>query len=185
MAAPSDSDETLYHRVKRGDAAAFDALYARYSASLFGFLVSQVRDRAEAEDVFHETFLAALKSREVTFDGAAGGSFRVWLFRIARNLVLNQRRKRVRGRRAVDALPAPPPEPSAEERMTQGELGLALARAVEKLPPGLHEVYHLRASGLPYEEMAAVLGVPLGTLKSRMHQMVATLREELVPWTAA
>ena len=52
------------------------------------------------------------------------------------------------------------------------------------LPKSLAEVYRLRASGLSYEEMAEVLAVPLGTVKSRMHQMVAELRKEMQAWTA-
>jgi len=64
------------------------------------------------------------------------------------------------------------------------ETAAALAAAVERLPKSLAEVYRLRASGLSYEEMAEVLAVPLGTVKSRMHQMVAELRKEMKQWTA-
>ena len=56
---------------------------------------------------------------------------------------------------------------------------LALGEAVSRLPVPLSEVYHLRASGLSYEEMAQVLEVPVGTVKSRMHDMVKRLREEV------
>src|ERR1700678_187821 len=98
-----DSDEALYVRVKQGDMRAFDALYARYETSLFGFLSSQLRNRADAEDVFHEAFLSALKSREVVFDGDRG--FKTWLYRIARNLASNRARSERRGARAVAQLP--------------------------------------------------------------------------------
>ena len=59
-----------------------------------------------------------------------------------------------------------------------------LEGAIARLPPALSEVFHLRTSGLSYEEIADVLEIPLGTLKSRMNQMVTQLREELRPWTA-
>jgi RNA polymerase sigma factor (sigma-70 family) len=178
-----DSDEVLYARVKRGDMPAFDALYARYSTRLFGFLRPQVPSRADAEDVFHESLLATLESHEVTFER---GSFRTWLYRIARNLVLNRIRSQGRGENALAKL-APivdDPPPAADERAAQGELLEALDGAVARLPSPLSEIYHLRSSGLSYEEMALVLGIPLGTLKSRMNQMVTVLREELKPWTA-
>ena len=60
---------------------------------------------------------------------------------------------------------------------------VALEQAVARLPKTLSEVFHLRVSGLRYEEIADVLECPVGTIKSRMNQMVTQLREELRPWT--
>jgi len=186
-----DSDAELYERVRRGDMAAFDALYQRHEAPLFGFLLHLLRNRADAEEVFHEAFIAALErgpSREPAIDdGPGGGGFRAWLFRVGRNRALNRLRKAERGARAAAALPGahdPEPAPSADESIAERELALALADAVTRLPPGLSEVYHLRTSGLSYEEMASVLEIPLGTLKTRMHQMVVKLREDMREWTA-
>jgi len=179
-----DSDEALYSRVKQGDMRAFDELYARYASRLFGFLRPQVASRADAEDLFHEAILATLESDEVTFDR---GSFRTWLYRIARNLLLNRVRSRYRGEAAllkVGASGEDDPPPPVDERVAMGQMLRALDGAVGRLPETLSDVYHLRSSGLSYEEMASVLGIPLGTLKSRMNQMVNVLREEMKPWTA-
>lgn len=178
-----DSDESLYARVKHGDLQAFDELYTRYSARLFGFLRAQLPTASDAEDVFHEAMMATLESDEVTFEGA---SFRTWLFRIARNRVLNRQRSSARGdaakvRLAASEEPAPP---NAEDRVARAQMVDALERAVNRLPATLSDVYHLRSSGLSYEEMATVLEIPLGTIKSRMNQMVKVLREELQPWIA-
>ncbi len=161
---------------------AFDALYARYESRLFAFLFSQLKNRADAEDVFHEAFLRTLKSGEVVFD--RDGAFRTWLYRIARNAALNHQRSDRRGARAVAQLPEDDPPPRADEQLGDRQLLHALDGAVARLPPSLSEVYHLRSSGLSYEEIATVLEIPLGTLKSRMNQMVTHLREELRPWTA-
>jgi RNA polymerase sigma-70 factor (ECF subfamily) len=175
-----DTDEHLYQRVREGDMAAFDLLYARYETVLFGFLVRTLRSRADAEDVFHDAFLNALKSGDVRLEP---GSFRSWLFRIAKNLCHNRRRTEERGARAVEALPEPPGALGAEGSLVRRELLGALDGAVARLPPALSEIYHLRSSGLSYEEMAVVLAIPVGTLKSRMNQMVGILREEVKPWT--
>jgi RNA polymerase sigma-70 factor (ECF subfamily) len=177
-----ETDEALYARVKRGDMRAFDDLYARYEARLFGFLLGQLKNRADAEDAFHEAFLNTLKSREVSFVEGAG--FKTWLYRIARNLTLNRIRSSQRGARAYAQLEAPEPAAAADAAIEKRELLEALDLAVAQLPPALSELYHLRSSGLSYEEMAGVLEIPLGTLKSRMNQMMNVLREELRPWTA-
>jgi RNA polymerase sigma-70 factor (ECF subfamily) len=176
-----ETDEALYARVRKGDMRAFDALYERYASRLYGFLAAMLRSRADAEDVFHEAFLASLEAREV--DLRAGG-FRAWLYRIARNRALNVVRSKQRGERAISALEPAEPPPSADERIAEREIGAALDGAIGRLPPNLSEVFHLRVSGLSYEEMAEVLEIPLGTIKSRMSQMVAVLREEMRPWTA-
>jgi RNA polymerase sigma-70 factor (ECF subfamily) len=177
-----EADEQLYARVKHGDIGAFDGLYDRYATRLFGFVRAQVASQADAEDVCHEAFLACLESHEVEFDR---GSFRTWLYRIARNIVLNRVRSEGRGDRAMTKLHvADDIPPATDERVAHGEMLRALDGAIARLPASLSDLYHLRSSGLSYEEMATVLGIPLGTLKSRMNQMVNTLRDELKPWTA-
>jgi RNA polymerase sigma-70 factor, ECF subfamily len=173
------SDEALYDRLLRGDVGAFDALYERHERHLFGFILRQVTDHAEAEDVLHDAFMAVLRERR---SGRAVACFRAWLFQVARNLCFNRARSRQRAARAMDAVahvPAPPaahPERALQER----QAGEALQQAVSRLPGPLAELFHLRAGGLSYEELAQILEVPLGTIKSRMHEMVSRLREEVL-----
>ena len=174
------ADETLYARLLEGDLGAFDALYERHERHLFGFILRQLGDRSEAEDVLHDAFLAVLRERRT---GRTMGCFRAWLFQVARHLCLNRQRSRQRAARAMDAAahapaaPAAHPEHAILERQATEALRLALAR----LPGPLAELFHLRAGGLSYEEMAQVLEVPVGTVKSRMHEMVSRLREEVRP----
>ncbi len=176
-----ETDDALCRRLKGGDLSAFDDLYARYERPLFGFIRSYLHDAAEAEDVFHEAFMMVLRNKDADLS-----RFRGWVYQTARNLCLNKLRSRQRGERArlqlVDssARPSATPERQLEDRATAH----ALEKAVGELPNPLSEIFHLRASGMSYEEMAAVLEVPLGTVKSRMHEMVHQLRKDLRPWTA-
>ncbi len=176
------SDEALYERLVAGNLAAFDQLYERYERPLFGFILKHVRDRAEAEDLLHEAFLGVLRHKK-----SAPGSLRAWLFQVARNLCLNRSRATGRADRAI-AVIARDNEPSAEPAHQQLERHQAVVRlleAVEKLPANLSELYHLRTAGLSYEEMAEVVQAPLGTVKSRMHELIDRLRTEMKPWTAS
>jgi RNA polymerase sigma-70 factor (ECF subfamily) len=177
-----ESDELLHERLRRGDLAAFDALYARYERRLFGFLLAFLRDPVEAEDAFHETFLGVLRGREVDL---SRGSFRSWLYQVARNHCLNRLRARERGERAARLIAAAPVATQAtDEKIAGAQAVRALSGAVSRLPATLAELYHLRAAGMSYEEMARVLDVPLGTVKSRMHEMIDQLRKEMRPWSA-
>jgi len=179
---PTEPDEVLFARIVRGDVAAFDPLYERYESRLFGFLVARLGNRADAEELFHESFVRTLRS------GASldrDGAFRTYLYRVARNLALNHKRSERRGARAIErAAEDDVVDATAHDRLADEELRRALDAAVARLPSALSELFHLRCSGLSYEEMASVLEVPLGTVKSRMSQMVGQLREELKPWTA-
>lgn len=167
-----ETDEALYGQLLAGDLAAFDRLYERYERPLFGFALAQLADRAEAEDVLHEAFLAVVRAHRA---GEQLRSFKAWLFTVARNLCLNRVRSRQRADRAIagvaELAEQEAPAPEVDTR--------ALHAAVGRLPPPLAEVYQLRATGMSYDEVATILRIPLGTVKSRIHEMVARLREEL------
>jgi RNA polymerase sigma-70 factor (ECF subfamily) len=176
------SDEALYRRLVRGDLDAFDELYRRYETCLFGFIIHRLGDRVEAEDVFHEAFLSVLRDR----GQPEMKSFKAWIFQVARHLCANRLRSRRRADRALSTESRTPPEASVhpENLLAAREAPEALRRAVGKLPEPLARLYELRASGLSYEEIADALEVPIGTVKSRMHEMVSRLRKEVEPWTA-
>lgn len=185
-----DSDETLRERIRRGDLVAFDALFERHEARLFAYLRAVLRDRRDAEEVLHDAFLSVLRDDAAVFDRP--GAFQAWLYRVARNMALNRKRSSGRHDRALSSFGAepddgprmraapPPPDRALEAR----QLEEALTAAVDRLPSALAELWSLRTSGLSYEQIASVTDVPLGTVKSRMHQMVSVLRKELSPWIA-
>ena len=177
MTAFPASDEALYTRMLAGDLAAFDQLYARYERPLYGFVVAQLSDQHEAEDIFHEAFLAVLR---------AGGrgielrSFKAWLFQVARHLCLNRVRSRKRAERALARDVSAPAAPAdVYSAALEDQRLAALPAAVSRLPAPLGEVYHLRASGLSYDEVAEILEIPVGTVKSRMHETIARLRKDM------
>jgi RNA polymerase sigma-70 factor (ECF subfamily) len=176
------SDEALYQKLVDGDIVAFDLLYQRYERPLFGFILRQLGDRSEAEDVFHEAFIAVLQERRRASELTG---FKGWIFQVARNLCHNRTRSRHRAARALATeARSSSSEVHPEDIIESREAPAAVARAVEKLPETLSQLYDLRASGLSYQEIAEVLSLPLGTVKSRMHEMITRLKEEIASWNA-
>jgi RNA polymerase sigma-70 factor (ECF subfamily) len=173
-------DEVLYARLLRGDLGAFDVLYDRHERPLFGFILRHLGDRQEAEDALHDVFLTLLRDRHAERKLA---SVRAWLFEVARNQCLNTLRGRRRATHALERITSEPQLTAApqqpEHLLEDREATEALREAVGRLPEPLARLYELRTHGLSYEELASALSLPLGTVKSRMHEMVARLREEM------
>ena len=175
-----DSDEALFDRLIAGDMCAFDLLYARFERPLFGFIRARLGDAGDAEDVLHEAFMAVLRERERRSEVR---SFRAWLYQVANNLCLNRARSRKRAGHVAEAvghtLAMESAPAAAEQALEEHQRAELLHHAVTRLPQPLAEVFRLRASGMSYDEVAEVLEVPVGTVKSRMHEMVKRLREEM------
>lgn len=170
------SDEELMARLQAGDERALEVLMQRYQGALYGFLTRRVS--SQADDVFQETWIRVVRARE-SFDTER--RFSAWLYQIANNLCRDRYRRGDAMRRAVDSfrvedetLRAPGGEPALPEHDRMRERVLAL-------PERLREVLVLRYyQDLGEEEMSRVLGVPRGTIKSRLHAAVKALREALM-----
>jgi RNA polymerase sigma-70 factor (ECF subfamily) len=182
------SDEALVAQHLRGDDQAFAALVARYTAPIFNLAFRLTDDRAEAENVTQETFLRAYSALPRSRTDLA---FKPWLFQIAVNLCRDLARKK---RPAAFADLAQEDDSSPEEAIedetplpfeqVEGrELEKALTRAVADLPEIYRAVVTLRyTEELSYEEIAAVLKLPVNTVRTHLFRAKAMLRKALRDW---
>ena len=181
-------DDALIAALVAGETEALGALYDRHAGVVFSLLIRIVGDRDGAEELLQEVFLRAWQHAH-TFDDTRG-TVRSWLNRIAHNLALNELRRR-RRRPQVQQRPASA-DHDADEFARSGEVGpdpavgawcavrdAQLAHALDQLPPVQRMVLMLYAEGLSQSEIAAKLGEPLGTVKSRMRRALYHLREAL------
>jgi RNA polymerase sigma-70 factor (ECF subfamily) len=154
-----DPDPRTLARAREGDLDAFEDLVRRYQADVWRFAQHFTRDRALAEDVTQEAFLRAFRFLG-TFRGDA--KFTSWLFRIARNCAMDAVRARTVH---LDREPAPPADPADPQARLELQAALDAVSDEHREPFLLIEVF-----GLSYQEAADVLGVRVGTVKSRMHR---------------
>lgn len=178
-------DATLIDLALGGDAAAFGWLVRRYQDRLYTSLVHVSGSRDEAEDVVQDAFVQAfLKLR--SFERQS--TFYTWLYRIAFNTAVSRRRKRrVEGsveqvRAAVGDEPADRRE-RPEEQVLRQERAELLAKALGGLSAEHRSILILREmEGCDYEQIAEILDLPVGTVRSRLHRARAHLRVELGAW---
>jgi RNA polymerase sigma-70 factor (ECF subfamily) len=176
-----DHDADLVERHRYGDEAAFAEVYQRYSEMVYNLSLRLSGDPAEAEDLSQEIFLRVYRHLG-RFRG--GASLKTWVYRVA----LNHCRSRL-GRRRAPGQPLPEagsrgepadPQRGPEERAAAADEGRRVARALLRVPPRFREALVLRdLEGLSYQEVAAVLGVRLGTVRSRIARGRDRLRQVL------
>ena len=184
----SRSDDDLVRAFRTGDGSAMEALFGRYRRAVFGWLLRMSQDEGEAEDLHQEVWLKVIRG----IDGYSAGSFRAWLWRVVRNAAADRARKHV----AEPILDAPVEEGadaaafvdqvpddtvvSVLTRMEEAERRVAVREAVEGLSRRLKEVVLLRLNGeLKFQEIADILGLPIGTVLGRMNLALAKLRQAL------
>jgi len=187
----ADFDEPeLIARSARGDLDAFNAIVERYQRALYNLCLRMLGSPEAAEDATQDAFIAAFRAIHRFRGGAETGGrpagFRAWLFRIAVNACYDELRRR-RARPLV-SLDVPRGEsgrtfdvqnhgPTLEERAQTSELGSAIQEGLSKLPSDQRLVIVLcDVQGLDYAEIAQVMGMSLGTVKSRINRARSRLR---------
>lgn len=192
MAAELEPDAALMLRVKRGDLAAFEELVNKYKQPVINVIYRTLHDLSEAEDLAQNVFFQVHKSAH-RYEVSA--KFSTWLFTIARNLCLNEIRRR--SRHPADSLDVMSEESeghaprqfediktfSPPETLLQGELAEKIEEAVKELPEAQRTAILLcRQDELSYEEIAKVLGTSLSATKSLIHRGRETLKQKLKPY---
>jgi RNA polymerase sigma-70 factor (ECF subfamily) len=168
------TDEDLLRRVAARDPAALASLYDRYAPLVYGLARRIVRDEDQAEDLVQEVFLRLWNRPEVYDRGR--GTFRAWLLSIAHHLAVDVLRRRRREVSYQDKLAGPGTDDPVDTAMGQLE-GAAVRSLLGRLPPDQRRVIELAYfEGLTQREIAARLGEPLGTVKTRLRLGIIKLR---------
>lgn len=173
------SDEQLMLRVGAGSGAAFEELYRRYARRLQGFFFRQLGgDEEAAADATHDAFVRLYEARDRYVEGRRVDT---WLFTIAYNLCRNRYRTNAY---AADYLTTLDAEPVSTEdieiEMDRETLRQALAKVLEGLAPPLRLLFSLRyEEELTVPQIASVLDIPQGTVKSRLHKTMLHIRRQL------
>ncbi len=173
-------DERLVTRVAAGDRRAFEALYDRYAATVFGLALKMLGDREVAEDAVQEIFWRVWR-RLGSFDRSR--AFAPWLFGIAHNYCIDElRRRKVRPQQVYEdddhpILSGIPDDTDIGETAILTEQRQVVRSALEQLPEEQRQALLLAYfGGLTQQEIAAQLGNPLGTVKTRMRLGLQKLR---------
>lgn len=169
-------DEAIIARVLRGDSEAFRALVDRYQGPVVRMIAHLTCDTHARDDVAQDVFLAAYRSL-ARFDPARS-SFSTWLFTIARNKAINAAKRR--RQMLIGSFPEPQdPRVPSDDLMVQ-ELHARLDRALARLPSHQRRAFVMAEfDDLPYETIAQIEAVRVGTVRSRINRAKAALRSLL------
>lgn len=187
---PGGPDEIeIIRAAQAGDLSAFNRLVRAHQDSLYGWALSLVKDPDLAEDITQATFITAYEKLSIF----RGGSLRAWLFTIARNRSFDElRRQKRHPALSLDSTPdgedehdllsfLPGQDLRPEEIYEANELAIAIEHLVARLPGQFQQALRLvDIHEMDYQEAAEVLGLPLGTLKSRLARARLKMRDLLV-----
>jgi len=185
------SDQDVILHAREGRESAFRELIRRYERPVFSVIYRMIRDREMAEDLAQDTFIKVLNALD-RYDPKY--KFSSWIFKIAHNTTLDQLRKKGPETLSLDGSPHARTQEQAEatsftavatsenpEQYTQSkELGSEIEAAIQQLRPEYRAVIVLwHIEGRPYDEIAEIMDLPLGTVKTYIHRGRNELREML------
>ena len=173
------TDEQLMARAAAGSDAAFGELYRRYARRLKGFFFMQMGgDEELAADLTHDVFLRAYEARSRYREGAGVST---WLFTIAYNICKNRYRSNAYEAELLASLDAEPvSDGQIEVALDAAALDQALERVLSELPAPLHQIFSLHyQEEFTIPQVAEIVGIPAGTVKSRLHKTMGIIRNKL------
>lgn len=173
------TDEQMMAQAAAGSDAAFEELYRRYARRLKGFFFMQLGGNEElAADATHDVFLRAYEARSRYREGS---NVSTWFFTIAYNICKNHYRSNAYEAELLASLDAEPlSDQQIEVELDAAQLDEALERVLSELPPPLHQIFSLHyQEELTVPQVAEIVGIPEGTVKSRLHKTMNIIRERL------
>ncbi len=174
---PGRGQDDLLARHRAGDAAAFDLLVQELAPRLKGYFLRQGAESATAEDLTQNVFLRILQSLDRY---QASGQLEAYFLRIARNLWIDHQRRHQRFRRVEDGSDAADPRPGPEAESQSHDRAALVRAALAALEGPERELLELAVlQRLPYKDVAEILEIPVGTVKSRVFYALRRLRQRL------
>ncbi|WP_235297914.1 RNA polymerase sigma factor [Portibacter marinus] len=169
------TDESLIEKVQKGQVDACGLLYKRYKKPLFGYFYNNVYDEARCEDLVQQTFEKVLKYKK-NFNGS--GSFKSWLFTIARNTYIDEFNHRKKNRSVSIMEHDFAHEQHGEQKLIDEEKNALLNKALRMLDDDKREMITMvKLSEMKYQQVADIYGLSLSNVKTRIYRIMIELKE--------
>jgi len=175
----SKEQKILVSLLKAGNSCAFEKLYFRYSKKLYNFAFNILKSKEDAEGIVQNVFIKIWETRsEINTDL----SFGAYIFRIVKNLLLNQLKKRIIEKKYINYLQTIPEDSfmPVEQEINFIELNLEIERLISELPEKRREIFRLsRYEGLTYREIAEKMDVSVNTVNTQISKSLEHIRDHL------
>jgi RNA polymerase sigma-70 factor (ECF subfamily) len=175
----SKEEKILVSLMKAGNSFAFEKLYFSYSKKLYNFAFNILKSKEDAEGIVQNVFTKIWETRsEINNDMSFGG----YIFRIAKNMMLNQLRKRIIEKEYINYLHTRPEDTSlpVEQVVNFMELNLEIERIINELPEKRRKIFKLsRDEGLTYKEIAEILNISVNTVNTQISKSLECIRDHL------